>query len=144
MAGKDFQQGAKELSELVGDGDLVGHFLVDGGARTVPLEVGAWRNFMGRYGPKNIRNYNDGQPHAAQNSLEATYRGSLEDIAKTLLKTGPREGMERHVETVHDEFQTRAPRRTGSYRDSTGRVVVDDGTPVHERFGEHYGEEPDG
>ena len=139
---RDFQQGAEELSDLIGDGDLVGHFSVAGGGRTVPLEVGYWRNHAGQNGRVEIRNYNDGQPHAAQNSLEATYKGSLEDIAKTTLKTGPRQGMERHVEAVDGEFQKRAPKRTGSYRDSTGRVVTDDGQPIHERFGEHYGEEP--
>ena len=139
---KDFQVGTKELSELVGEGDLVGHFSVAGGGRTIPLEVGYWKNHMGRNGRVDIRSYNDGQPHAAQNSIEATYRGSLEDIAKTTLETGPQGGMGRHVEAVNDEFRRRAPKRTGSYRDSTGRVVTDDGQPIHERFGEHYGEEP--
>lgn len=143
MVNDDFFARTEELAEMVGDEDLVGTFAVDGGGRTVPLEAGYWRNHMGRNGRVDIRNYNDGQPHAAQNSLEASYRESLGDIAATILKTGPREGMERHVERVNNEFGTRAPRRTGSYRESTGRFVTDNGSPVFERFGEYYGEEPD-
>jgi accessory colonization factor AcfC len=139
---KSFEQGCAELEALVGDGELVGTFLVDGGGRTVPLETGFWRNHAGRNGRVGIRAYNDGGPHAAQNSLEASYEDSLRDVAETVLKTGPQGGMERHVERVDAGFKGRAPRRTGSYRDSTGRVVTDDGVPVYERFGEHYGEEP--
>jgi hypothetical protein len=97
---------------------------------------------MGRNGHVDIRNYHDGGPHAAQNSFEVTYDGTLKDIARTTLIEGPQDAMIRHVENVNDEFQVRAPKRTGSYRDSTGRVVTDDGSPIHMSFGGHYGQEP--
>ena len=139
---KDFQVGAEQLSELVGDGDLVGHFTVSAGGRTVPLEAGYWRNHAGGNGRVEIRNWTDGGPHAVQNSLEATHRGSLQDAANAVLETGPQEAMERHTDRMQEEFERRAPRVTGSLHDSTGRVVTDDGQPVHERFGESYGEEP--
>lgn len=139
---RDFLRKTRQLAQMVGDGHLVGTFGVNGGARTIPLEVGFWKNHMGRNGYVPIRNYNDGGPHAAQNSLEATYDGSLRDIAETTLKTGPQEAMRRHVENVNNQFQVRAPKRTGSYRDSTGRVVSDNGQPIHIEFGAHYGVEP--
>lgn len=141
---RDFLSRTKELEKLVGDGSLVGTFAVNGGGRTIPLEVGYWRNHMGRNGFVPIRNYTDGGPHAVQNSLEATYAGSLEDIAKGTLVQGPQEGMKRHVGRMRGEFQKRAPMRTGSYRDSYAEVVTDNGMPIHEIFGAHYGEEPGG
>lgn len=138
----DFFAGTEALAKMVGNGRLTGEFRVAGGGRTIPLEVGFWRNHMGRNGFVEIHNYHDGGPHAAQNSLEETYQTSLEDIAKTVLTEGPQGGMVRHVEKVNAEFQVRAPRRAGSYRDSTGRFVIDNGQPVYERLGSHYGQEP--
>ena len=138
----DFLARTAALKEMVGDGHLVGTFMVAGGGRTVPLEVGYWRNHMGRNGYVEIQNYHDGGPHAAQNSLEVTYDNTLKDIARTTLETGPQEAMIRGVEAVNDQFQVRAPRRTGMYRDSTGRVVTDNGVPIHERYGPHYGQDP--
>jgi hypothetical protein len=137
-----FEQGASELAAMVGNGNLSGVFAVDGGGRTVPLEVGHWRNHMGRNDRVEIRNYHDGGPRAVQNSLENTYTTSLEDIAKTTLVSGPQEGMERHVERMDKEFKVRAPKRTGQYADSTARFVIDNGQPVYERYGTHYGDEP--
>ena len=140
----DFLRQTEKLVKMVGDGNLTGIFAVDGGGRTIPLEVGYWKNHMGKNGYVPIRNYNDGGPHAAQNSLEATYQASLEDIAKTTLLSGPQEAMKRHVESVNDEFQRRAPKRSGQYRDSTARFVIDNGAPVHEQYGGSYGQEPRG
>lgn len=142
MADNSFFARTKELEKMVGDGDLVGTFSVDGGARTTPLELGFWQS--GPLEGVHIQNWTTGGtgPHAAQNSFEAVYEMSLEDIAKTTLESGPQDAMARHVENVNDEFQKRAPKDTGQYRDSTGRVVTDRGVPIHERFGEHYGEEP--
>jgi hypothetical protein len=143
MARNDFLARTKELEKMVGDGDLVGTFAVNGGGRTVPLEVGYWKNHMGRNGYVPLRNYTDGGPHAIQGSLEATYKTSLEDIAATTLEEGPQEAMTRHVEGMKGEFQKRAPRVTGSYHESTARIVTDNGAPIHEQFDAHYGEEPD-
>lgn len=140
----DFFARTKELEKLVGDGSLVGTFVVNGGGRTIPLEVGYWKEFMGNQGFKKIRNYNDGGPHAVQKSLDETWAGSLEDIAKGTLVQGPQEGMRRHVGRMREEFQKKAPIRTGSYRDSYAEVVTDNGMPIHEIFGAHYGEEPSG
>src|SRR5215218_11167391 len=127
---------------MVGDGHLTGTFAVDGGARTVPLEVGYWKT--GPNAGVHMQNFTTAGtgPHAAQNSLENTYHESLEDIAVTTLTEGPQEGMKRHVERVDREFKERAPRVTGEYADSTARIVTDDGVPIHERYGTHYGEEP--
>jgi len=138
----DFFAQTEKLAKMVGDGILEGVFVVDGGGRTVPLEVGYWRNHMGRNGRVEIRNYHDGGPHAAQKSLEETYQPSLADIAKTTLKTGPQEAMERHVERVNERFKVNAPKRTGQYSESTRRVVLDDGMPVYDERGASYGEEP--
>lgn len=140
----NFLERTAELSRMVGDGHLVGTLMVKGGGRTVPLEVGYWLNHMGQNGYVEINDYHDGGPHAAENSLEVTYEGTLVDIAATALKTGPQEAMVRHVEAVNRQFSVRAPRRTGSYRDSTARFVTDNGAPIHERYGSHYGEEPIG
>lgn len=138
----DFLARTSELAKMVGDGDLSGIFAVDGGERTVPLEVGGWQNFMGQYGPKRIENYHDGGPHAAQNSLEATYRISLEDIAKTTLTEGPQAGIRRHVGRMREEFTQRAPKRTGQYSQSTAGFVIDNRQPIHEEYGAHYGDDP--
>ncbi len=144
MARNDFFKKTEQLAKMVGSGSLVGTFAVNGGGRTVPLEVGYWKNHMGRNGYVEIRNYTDGGPHAVGGSLEATYVRSLEDIAKTTLETGPQEAMTRHVEGMKGEFQKRAPRVTGSYHESTARIVTDNGQPIHEEFDAHYGEEPRG
>lgn len=140
----DFFARTEELAALVGEGDLEGIFGVDGGERTVPLEVGGWLDFMGRYGPKEMEHFTTPGtgPHAAQNALEETHGVSLEDIAASTLTEGPEPAMERHVERVDEEFKRRAPRVTGEYADSTRRVVIDDGRPVYEREGEFYGREP--
>lgn len=139
---KSFEQGAEELAALVGDGTLSGILGIDGGERTVPLEVGYWQNFMGTEGHKKIENYHEGGPHAAQKALEETYAASLEDIAKTTLAEGPQAGMERHVGRARDAFRRLAPKRTGQYSESTAGFVIDGGAPVHEEYGAHYGEEP--
>lgn len=138
----DFFSRTEELAHLVGDGNLSGIFAVDGGERTVPLEVGYWKS--GPNAGVRMRDFTTPGtgPHAAQNSLEATYHTSLEDIAKTTLKTGPQGGMERHVEDMQREFEGRAPRVTGQYSQSTGRFVLDNGIPVYERYGASYGEDP--
>lgn len=141
---KSFEQGANELAKLVGDGNLSGIFGVDGGKRTVPLEVGGWKT-----GPNAGVQITDWTtegtgPHAAQNSLEQTYEISLADIAKTTLTEGPAAGMKRHVERVNDRFQEIAPKDTGQYRESTRRIVLDDGVPVHDEQGAFFGEEPNG
>jgi hypothetical protein len=138
----DFFKETEKLAKKVGDGTLSGIFAVDGGGRTVPLEVGYWRNHMGRNGHVDIRNYTDGEAHAIQHSLEATYLSSLEDIAKTALASGPQEGMTRHVNRVDEQFKIRAPKRTGQYRNSAARFVIDNGVPVHESFDSHYGDDP--
>lgn len=138
----DFFSQTEKLSKMIGEGHLSGVFAVDGGGRTVPLEVGYWRNHMGRNGHVEIKNYHDGGPHAAQNSLEQTYKGSLADIAKTTLKEGPAAGMERHVERVNEQFKVKAPKRTGQYSESTARFVIDNGQPTFERYGASYGEDP--
>jgi hypothetical protein len=143
MARNDFLARTKELEKMVGDGDLVGTFAVNGGERTVPLEVGYWKDFMGTGKGKKIENYTKGGPYAIQRSLTATFKGSLDDIAKTTLEEGPQEAMTRHVEGMKGEFQKRAPRVTGSYHESTARIVTDNGAPIHEQFDAHYGEEPD-
>lgn len=144
MASGDFFTRTKELEKLVGGGLLVGTFAVNGGARTIPLEVGFWRSGPNaRVRMEDFTTPGTG-PHAVQKSLETTYRSSLEDIARTTLESGPQEGMKRHVERMDSEFKKRAPRVTGEYADSTARIVTDNGVPIHEQFGAHYGEEPSG
>ena len=144
MARNDFIAKTQALEQMVGDGKLTGTFAVNGGARTIPLEVGYWVNHMGRNGRVDIRNWTEGGPHAAQNSLEATWERSLQDIAASTLHEGPQEAMKRHVESVAEEFKKRAPKRTGAYRDSTARIVTDNGVPTHEAFDAHFGEDPNG
>ncbi len=141
---KSFEQGAAELAQMVGDGSVVGTFAVDGGPRTIPLESGFWRT--GPLAGVRMQDFTTPGtgPHAVQTSLESAYETSLQDIAKTTLVTGPQEGMKRHVENMDAEFKRRAPRVTGEYADSTARFVTDNGQPIHERYGAHYGEEPNG
>lgn len=138
----DFFTRIGELEQMVGSGSLQGIFGVDGGARTVPLEVGGWKT--GPNAGVQMHNFTSPGtgPHAAQNSFEATWEASLEDIAKTTLESGPQEAMERHVERVNESFKKLAPRVTGEYAESTGRFVVDGGQPRYERRGTHYGHDP--
>ena len=130
------------LANMVGDGNLTGVFAVDGGARTVPLEVG-----YSQSGPlagvrmKHFTTPGTG-PHAAANALANTHAISLEDIAKTILEEGSQPGMERAVERIDTEFKRTAPRVTGDYADSTARFVIDNGQLVSENYGTHYGEDP--
>ena len=128
MPDNSFSARTEQLAEMVGKGNLVGLFAVDGGARTVPLEVGGWKT--GPNAGVQIENWTTPGtgPHAAQHSFEATYERSLEDIAKTTLEAGPQGAMERHVERVQGEFEEKAPMRDGSYRQSTARVVTDNGS----------------
>lgn len=138
----DFFSRTEELKRIVGKGHLVGIFAVDGGPRSVPLEVGFWRS--GPLAGVHIQNWTTPGTgaNAVQNSLEASYQASLEDIAKTLLAEGPQEGMIRHTERMKREFMPRAPRVTGEYADSSARFVTDDGQLIYERFDEHYGQAP--
>lgn len=142
----DFFAETEKLAKKIGSGHLEGIFAVDGGERSVPLEVGYWKNHMGRNGHVDIRDWTtEGTgPHAAQNSLEQNYQISLADIAKSTLAEGPQRSMERHVERVNDTFSRIAPKDTGQYRQSTARFVVDDGAPTYERYGPFYGKEPSG
>ena len=140
----DFFKRTEELKRMVGDGHLIGTFAVDGGPRTVPLESGFWRT--GPLAGVHIQNWTTPGTgaHAVQNSMEASYHISLEDIAKTTLESGPQEAMIRHTERMKGEFTQRAPRVTGEYADSSARFVTDDGQPIHERFDVHYGQDPNG
>lgn len=143
MAKQSFSRRIRELEHLVGDGHLTGTFLVNGGGRTIPLEVGYWRNHMGRNGRVVINNWSGGEnPHAIQNSFEESYEISLEDIAKTTLEHGPQEAMVRHVDRVDDLFKQKAPEVTGSYKNSSAHVVTDGGIPIHEYYGQYYLQEP--
>ena len=137
----DFFKRTKELERKIGKGTLAGIFAVDGGPRTEPLEVGFWKS--GPNAGVHMENFTTPGtgPHAVQNSLEATWERSLEDIAKTLLNEGPREGMKRHLGSMDREFKDRAPRVTGEYADSTARFVTDDGVPIFIEYGNHYGED---
>ena len=138
----DFFTETEKLARKIGDGTLSGILAVDGGERSEPLEHGYWQNFMGRYGYKKIENYNQGGPHATQRALQETYEGNLQDISKTLLVEGPEAGMKRSVGRMRDRFRENAPKRTGQYSESSAGFVIDNGQPVHEEYGEHYGEEP--
>ena len=137
-----FSTNMRRLGQKIGTGTIKGEFHVDGGERTVPLEVGYWRNHMGRNGHVPIRNYNDGGPHAAQRSLEVAYERSMRDIADGLFEEGTVPPMIRHVERVNAAFQTLAPRRTGQYRESTLRIVRDKGRFAYHQRGASYGQEP--
>jgi hypothetical protein len=143
MASNDFFAKTEALAKKIGDGTLSGVFAVDGGPRSVPLEVGGWKS--GPNAGVQIRDWTtEGTgPHAAQNSLEQTYQASYEDIAKTALTQGTRAGMERAVERINDRFKEIAPKDTGQYRESTARFVIDDTAPVYERYGSSYGDDPD-
>ena len=138
----DFFTETERLAKKVGEGTLSSIFAVDGGERTVPLEVGYWKT--GPNAGVQIRHWTtEGTgPHAAQNSLEQTYEIGLKDIAKTALIEGPAAGMERHVERVNGRFGEIAPKENGQYRESTARFVIDNGVPVHEEYGAFYGEDP--
>lgn len=145
-SGADFLTRTEALAKMVGDGGLVAFFGVDGGERTVPLEVGGWKT--GPNAGVKIENWTTPGtgPHAAQHAFEANYEATLQDVAKTVLITGPQEAFERHLERVQGAFVERAPMgpsdQRGSYRNSTARIVKDNGVPVYERRGEHYGKEP--
>lgn len=138
----DFFSQTKKLESLIGNGKLAGVFSVDGGARSVPLEVGYWKT--GPNAGVHMRNFTTPGtgPHAVQNSLEVTHEASLEDIAKSTLTEGPRPGMKRHLDRMQGAFEERAPRVTGQYSQSTGRFVIDDGVPISEEYGESYGVGP--
>lgn len=138
---QDFFARTEELAQMVGKGSLAGIFAVDGGARTESLEVGTWRT--GPNAGVRIRNWSGGDnPHAILKSFTETYELSLADIAKTTLESGPQEAMQRHVENVNKKFKDKAPEVTGSYKDSTARIVEDNGIRIHEEYGGHWGQDP--
>lgn len=141
----DFFSRTRELEDLVGEGTLHGELNVDGGGRTIPLEVGYWVNHMGRNGYVAIENYSGGiNPHAIAGSLQATYQTAFRRIAEETLEQGPDQGMVEGVRAMRREFQNRAPVVTGSYRDSWREYVVDYGSAatLHLEDGAHYGQEP--
>jgi hypothetical protein len=142
MSDNSFFAKSKQLEKMVGKGNLTGIFAVDGGARTVPLEVGGWKT--GPNAGRTMENWTtEGTgPHAAQHSFEAVWEQSLKDIADTTLKTGPQRAMESHVERVNNVFQQIAPKDTGQYRESTARVVEDNGMPIYDQRGPSFEVEP--
>lgn len=118
---------ARELEEMVGDNDLTGHFVVNGGERTVPLHEGFWQNYMGTEGYKKIRNYRDGGPRFVEDPLKERHPMHLQNLADGVLDGTVRERMAENMEDMDDQLSVRAPIEYGALRQSGNRTVVDDG-----------------
>lgn len=128
MAGS-FSRRVEVLADMVGDGDLVGTFAVNGGPRTVPLHEAVWRT--GPNAGVRIRNYNEGGPKFVEGPLKERHRAHLRAIAETALKTGPQEGMVGFVRDMNEQLGVRAPIEEGDLRQSGNEFVTDGGELIH-------------
>lgn len=126
MAGT-FGTRTRELEEMVGDGELIGHFVVNGGPRTVPLHEGFWSDYMGEFGYKKIRNYNDGGPRFVSGPLQERHPMHYQNLADGVLDGTVREKMAENMEDMDEQLSVRAPIEYGALRQSGNRTVVDDG-----------------
>lgn len=126
----DFFERTGALAEMVGDGNLVGHFSVNR-IYAVNMHEQGWRNFMGRYGPKEIKRYHQGGgPKFVEGPLKANYPAYYQNLADAALKGKLLEAMKENVEDQDDQLQVAAPEREGDLKRSGAWRVLDDGKLV--------------
>lgn len=130
----DFFERTETLAQMVGDGDLVGHFSVNKIYAVNQHEQG-WLNFMGRYGPKKIRRYhNGGGPKFVEAPLLANFEGYYENLGDAVLKGTLPEAMRENLEDQDDNLQWAAPEDSGDLKDSGAYSVIDDGSVVFSKL----------
>jgi len=133
----DFFERSEALLQRVGDGDLKGVTTVDQPYSWNQHE-GRWIDFMGRYGPKEIRNHPQGGGPPPSKFLENPLKERAEEfvqrLADNVLKPG---GLVSEMSSIQedlvDEVSRRAPRLTGRLQDSGAPAVYDDGALVYRR-----------
>lgn len=126
----DFFARTEELAEMVGDGDLIGHFRVEREYAAVQHEQG-WRNFMGRYGAKEIKVYHrGGGPKFVEGPLKENYPEFYQDLADAVLEGRLIQAMITNMEEMDAELRVRAPVEDGDLRRAGSIAVTDDGDLV--------------
>lgn len=129
----DFSEGIDRLKEQVGHRKMTGSVAVSQ-VYAEPQERGAWLNFMGRYGPKNLHPRHGGEIHALENSLSDNSSDYMQKLADGLLRErGLYDAMVDDVEHLSSEYGVRAPIETGALRLSAHPTVTDDDVVVYDR-----------
>lgn len=121
MTDKDFATGLMELSELVGDGELEGHVVVDQVYAHIQHENLTYHHPRG------------GGPKYLEAPLFAKAVEYFEIIAKDLLVTGPVAGMVHCVEDLSSTIEVTAPVLWWDLRRSGHPFVLSDGEIVYDR-----------
>jgi hypothetical protein len=128
VAEKTFGEGLKELSSLVGHGDLEGSVVVD--------QVYAHYQHV----RLDLRHPRGGGPLYLTKPLLKNMDVYFERIARETLNEGPRKGMEWCVEDLAGigGVATYAPREFGDLRKSGHPSIRDDGALVYDRAPEQH------
>lgn len=130
----DFFEKVRELRENVGRGVLRGTVEMDQVYAWNQHEA-RWINFMGRDGPKAIREYHGGGgPKFLGGPLLADAHGFVQTLADRLFEPkGVVSAMIDDVEKLSDAAAGAAPVEFGDLRESTHPRVEDDGAVVYDR-----------
>jgi hypothetical protein len=126
-----FHEGVEALKEMVGTGDLSGAVEFDQPYAWNQHEMG-WLNFMGRYGPKPIREYHHGGgPKFLQAPMFGEAQTFLQHLADGLYEPeGLVRAMGENMAELAELAAAGAPFETGALKGSAHPMVLDDGVVV--------------
>ena len=130
---KDFQQGAEQLAQMVGDGVLKGEFAANRIYAVNQHEKG-WKSFMGTGESKKIVNQNQGEGKFVENAWKEMHRDWYEDMADATLKGTLVGAMEGAMKDFDDYLQENAPIDDGALRKSGTYTVYDGESPVRKKL----------
>ncbi len=138
MAGsrEPFADRVNILQDRIGHGRMVGQVEVDQVYAAVQ-EAGGWLNFMGQYGPKEIRNHPGGGTSPALGPTlhdgATRYMLHLADGVRDGRESGLLDAMVENVEDISDRYRAVAPHEFGGLSESGHPTVTDDGAVVYDR-----------
>lgn len=131
----DFFTRTEELERMVGNGNLRGEFAANRVYAVNQHEKG-WLNFMGRYGPKAIKNQRQGGPKFVENAAKEMWPDWMDDFADAALKGILTEAMEGAMRDYDDYLKENAPiaqEDGGALRNSGTYTVYDNEVPVRRK-----------
>ena len=131
----DFLTRTKVLEDMVGHGDLVGEFAVEKVYAAVQHE-GQWADYMGRFGPKEIRRHTNGRPVPSkfvEAPLKANYLDYYQNLADGVLDGTLVERMKENAEDQDDQLQVYAPEDSGDLKRAGSCKVFDGGEIAHSK-----------
>jgi hypothetical protein len=134
----DFFKRTTELKQMVGQGKLKGEFAANKIYAVNQHERG-WLNHMGRNGPVQIRQQNQGGGKFVEDAWKQMWQDWMEDFADATLKGTLPHAMEGAMKDFDEFLKERAPVDKGNLRNSGTYSVYDQGVVVaHKESGTSY------